>query len=129
MNFNKIIFSWQRQVVIGLIVGLTISIIDHYALKDEVSPIIKVLMLLTASGFSGLLFGWPGWFTVLIVWVFVPATHFIKYILGLSQAHHHLTITAILEIVVFSFAAAAVGFVAGVLVRRFINNNSAQSNL
>lgn len=124
MNLNKIIFSWQKQIVIGLIIGLTISVIDNYAFKDELSPVVLVLMLLTVSGFSGLLFGWHGWFTVFIIWLFVPATNFIKYIFDLKSTLHPNTINSILKFTLFSFAITVIGFAIGVILRRFINQNS-----
>lgn len=62
MISKTFIYSWQRQIVIGIVAGVTISIIDNYAFKGEISPIVIVLMLLAASGFWGLLFGWHGWF-------------------------------------------------------------------
>lgn len=120
------IYSWQRQIVIGIVVGLTISIIDNYAFKGEVSPTVIVIMLLAASGFSGLLFGWDGWFTVFVMWLFIPGTHLIKYFFNLPDTLHPDTLNSIIKLGIFSFVVSAVGFGTGVMVRRFINFNSQQ---
>jgi hypothetical protein len=124
MFLKTIIYSWQRQIVIGIIVGLTISIIDNYAFEGEVNPIVIILLLLAVSGFSGLLFGWPGWFTVFVMWLFVPAAHIIKYIFGLTDTIYPDTLNSIFKLAIFTFTVTAAGFASGVLLRRFINSNS-----
>lgn len=129
MISKRIIFNWQRQIVIGIVAGVTISIIDNYAFEGEVSPIVIVLLLLAASGFAGLLYSWRGWFSVFVMWMFVPAAHLIKYVLGLPDTLHPNTLNSILKLAIFTLVVVTIGISGGVLLRKFTKSQSNPTKL
>jgi len=111
--------KWPVQPFIGLGVGTVIAYVDSYAFEGEVSPIVIVAMLFTATAIAGTLWRWRGWIASCIAWACVPLAHVIKHILGLPDTLHPNTYTSILMLAAFTFDVATVGTGCGVLFRRF----------
>ena len=105
------------RVIFGLFAGVAIAAVDNVAFGGEVSPIVIVAILLTATGVAGAFWGRRAWVAALLTGVCVPCAHLVKHWLGLPDTLHPNTYASILKLAAFSLAVVTVGTGCGALVR------------
>jgi hypothetical protein len=116
--------AWLVPIGAGLIVGATIAAVDNFAFNGEVSPIVVIAMLLSATTTAGLTQKRLGWVTAGAVWVWIPGAHLVKRILGVPDTLRPNSYKSILMLAVFSLAVAAAGTGCGLLLRRLAAKKS-----
>ena len=116
--------SFAFRTAFGMIVGVAISIVDNFAFKGEISPIVIIALLFTVSTCVGAIWGLSGWFAVVVTWMWLPITHLVKHILGLTDTLHPNTYTSILMLAAFTFVIAAIGIGCGVLIHRHTTHST-----
>ena len=119
--------AWRFRSCIGLAVGAAIAAVDNFAFNGEVSPIVVVAILFAATITAGFLREKLGLATAAAIWICVPAVHLTKHILGLPDTLHPNTYPSILMLAVFSLVVVAAGTGCGLLIRRLVLKNSAQT--
>jgi len=118
MNSKDSTPGWYTLIDIGGVIGLVIAAIDNFAFNGEVSPIVIVALLLSATAISGFIWDWRGWVVTVSAWACVPLAHFFKHVFSLPDTLHPNTYTSILMLAVFTFVISIIGFGIGVLFRR-----------
>jgi len=112
---------------VGLLAGSVIVYVDHFAFEGEVSPIIIVALLLTATAMATGSWGRRGWVAVGVVWAGVPLAHLVKHVLGLPDTLHPNTYTSILYLAAFTLVVATFGAGAGLLARRLLASSGGRT--
>jgi hypothetical protein len=107
---------WPVRLSVGLAGGVAVAYVDNCAFGGEVSPIVVVALLLTATATAGAVWGRQGWITSAVVWACVPLAHLIKHVLDLPDTLHPNTYTSILYLAAFSSVVATIGTGCGMLV-------------
>jgi len=106
------------RLAVALVVGAMIAAVDNFAFDGEASPIVIVVMLLTAAAIVSAIWGRRGWMAVGVMWACVPTAHLVKHVLGLPDTLHPNTYTSILYLAVFTLCVAMVGAGFGLLTRK-----------
>lgn len=112
---------WSRppvRVAAGLVAGAAIVYVDNFTFEGEVSPVVIVVMLLTATATAGAVWGRRAWVAAAATWACVPSAHLVKHVLGLPDTLHPNTYVSMLYLAVFTLVVATVGTGLGVLVHR-----------
>ena len=123
MNIKNVKTSLTLLVSIGLITGILISTIDNFAFEGEVSPIIIVLLLLTATLAFGATFGLRGALMSIFTWICIPLTHLIKHIFNLPDTLHPNTYTSILMLAIFTLIVSSVGIGLGIFINKLFKKS------
>lgn len=110
---------WPLRLITGLGVGAFIAAVDNVFFEGEVSPIVIVAMLLAATTTAGLVWGQRGWLSACAVWVWIPAAHLAKRVLGMPDTLHPNSYASILMLSTFTLVVAIAGAACGLLARRF----------
>jgi hypothetical protein len=118
MNATDITLRWPVLASVGVVAGAAIAAVDNFAFGGEVSPILIVVMLLAATGITGLVWDRRGWVAAAAAWICVPLAHLIKHVLGLPDTMQPNTYTSILMLAAFTLAVATIGTGCGILLRR-----------
>jgi hypothetical protein len=105
----------------GALVGMAIAAVDNFAFGGEVSPIVIVLLLATATCVFGAIWSRRGWISTLGTWICLPLIHLVKYVFGLPDTLHPNTFTSIAMLGMFSLAVACIGQLSGTLARGLIH--------
>ena len=106
------------RLTVGLAMGAALAAVDNVAFGGEISPIVIVAMLLATTATAGFIWGRNGWVAAVAVWVWVPAAHLAKRLLGLPDTLHPDTYISILMLAVFSLVVSTLGYGCGFLLRR-----------
>jgi hypothetical protein len=114
-------------LVVGFCAGVVIAAVDNFAFEGEVSPIVIVGMLFTATASFGAIWTWRGGLATVAAWACVPLAHVAKHVLGLPDTLQPNTYTSILLLAIFTFAVAVIGTGCGVLLRK-LTTASSQGN-
>jgi uncharacterized membrane protein YedE/YeeE len=109
--------GWPIHLSYGLAAGMLIVFVDNFAFHGEVSPIVIVAMLFSASACAGAIWGRRASACVALAWACLPSAHLIKQILGLPDTLHPNTYRSILYLALFSLSVAIGGLVFGVWAR------------
>jgi len=110
--------KWPRRLGVGLVAGAAIVSVDNLAFQGEVSPLVIVAMLLTATAMAGAMWGRNGGIAAAVTWACIPLAHVAKHLLGLPDTLHPNTYPSILLLAGFTLVVATVGTGCGLLVRR-----------
>jgi len=113
---NKII-----KYIAAIVIGLFISALDNYAFEGEISPIFIIMLLFLFSSGMALIINTEAYILSIIIWVFLPAVHFIKHLLGLSDSIQPNTYESILLLALVTFAVSQVGFMVGCTIRKTVD--------
>ena len=105
---------------IGFITGMAISVIDNFAFGGEVSPIVIVALLLSASVILGAFFGTRGSIALVFVWVCIPLVHLVKHILNIPDTINPNTYASILKLAIFTFVVALIGLGCGIIFNKLL---------
>jgi hypothetical protein len=124
MESKAVVITSRGLVAIGTAAGLVIAAVDNFAFEGEVSPIVIVVMLCGVTAIAGGLFMWRGWLAAACVWVCLPLAHLSKHVLGLSDTLNPNTYMSIMMLATFTFLISAIGFGAGVLLRRLASGSA-----
>lgn len=111
---------WPQRLGAGLVAGAAIAYVDNHAFAGEVSPIIVVGLLFTASAAAGAFWGGRAWIAAGAVWACVPLAHLVKHVLGWPDTLHPNTYASILLLACFSLGVAMAGTGCGILARRLV---------
>jgi hypothetical protein len=118
---------WPFILAMGFMAGLVIAAVDNLGSQGEVSPIVIVGLLLAATIASGLGWGWRGGYATFGTWLWVPAAHLIKHLLGLPDTLHPNTYASITMLAVFTLLVAAMGLAGGVFIRHLASGPASRS--
>jgi ABC-type multidrug transport system permease subunit len=115
----KATLSARRSVLIGvgLIAGLGIAAVDAFGSSGEVSPIVVVVMLLSATAVIGFILPWRGWTAAVATWLPIPLAHLLKLLLGLPDTLHPNTYASAFKLAAFTLLVSAIGMSCGSVVR------------
>jgi|GEM_PF-5378839 len=106
--------------IVSAVAGITISMIDNYAMNGEISPIVIVMLLfLSVTALSAFN---PNnvWLNALLVWIWLPASHLIKHLLEMPDSIYPNTYKSILLLALFTFTICIVGLLIGIGIRRVL---------
>ena len=103
---------------IGVACGVGLALVDTVAFHGEVSPIVIVALLLTATFTAGLLGGRRGWIVAVCMWSPLPLVHAVKHLLTLPDTLHPNTWSSLLTLAAFTLVVADAGVVCGSAVHR-----------
>lgn len=108
----------KTVALIGLAIGSCIALIDNYAFKGEISPIVIVALLFFSAFSVVAFFGNPGCIAAIGIWFCLPMSHFIKISLGLPDTLHPATFGSAVLLAVFTIIVVSIGSVCGMVFRR-----------
>jgi hypothetical protein len=120
----SVLARWPVQLTAGFATGAAVATVDNLLFEGEISPIVIVALLLAATVTAGAVWGRCGWVAAVATWVWVPAPHLTKRVLGLPDTLHPNTYASILMLAAFSLAVSVVGTACGLLARQLIINSS-----
>jgi hypothetical protein len=100
--------------------GITICLIDNYAMNGEISPIVIVLLLFSFVAALSAFNRNNVWLGTLLVWVWLPASHLVKHLFDLPDSIHPNTYHSILLLALFTLTVSVIGLLAGTGIRRVI---------
>ena len=113
------------RVAIGCIVGIGISAVDNLAFQGEVSPIVIVALLFAATATMAASWGRRGLLPCIAAWIWLPAAHIAKHVLGLPDTLHPNTYKSVLFLALFTFAITCIGFLVGLLFHKLAPRQTA----
>ena len=109
---------WPVRAMAGIAAGIVIVFVDNFWSAGEVSPIVVVALLLTATFFAGATWGERGWLAAATTWACIPLAHVFKHLLGMPDTLHPNTYISMLYLAGFCLVVSAIGFGLGLLVHR-----------
>jgi ABC-type multidrug transport system permease subunit len=117
MDLKAKLFA-RRPVLagVGLMAGLGIAAVDAFGSRGEVSPIVIVAMLLSATAVIGFILPWRGWIAAVATWLPIPLAHLLKLLLGLPDTLHPNTYASAFKLAAFTLLVSAIGVGCGTLV-------------
>ena len=109
----------SRPFLVGvcLAAGLGIAAVDAFGSRGEVSPIVIVAMLLSATAVIGFILPWRGWIAALATWLPVPLAHLLRLFLGLPDTLHPNKYPSAFKLAAFTLIVSAIGMGCGSIVR------------
>lgn len=109
--------SWPARLGLGITAGALIATVDNLLFEGEVSPIVILGLLLVTTITAGAVFGGRAWMISIVTWFCIPAAHLVKKVLDLPDTLHPNTYVSILMLAGFTLGVAAMGTLAGMIVR------------
>ena len=105
-------------LVLGAFAGVVIALVDNFASRGEISPIV-IVTLLAGCAFFGSMTGWRRTVAFCIaLWAPIPGAHALRMVFGLPDTLHPNTGLSLLALAAFLFVVTLVACLAGNAVRR-----------